>query len=87
MLYITTDIKYEIDRNALICVVLYIYIYVYVSCSVSYSRKNIERAMVIITHTQEGNIACLSCAVYWFEGKYIFSILFYSILMVKSSSN
>jgi hypothetical protein len=24
MLYITTDIKYEIDRNALICVVLYI---------------------------------------------------------------
>jgi hypothetical protein len=33
-----------------------------------------------LIHVKLYQFACLSCAVYRFEGKYIYSILFYSIL-------
>jgi hypothetical protein len=80
MSYITTDIKYEIGMHSFVYGSKYIDTFMLPVAFLS--RKNIERTMVIITHTQEGNMACLSCAVYWFEEKYIYSIIFYSILFL-----
>ncbi len=60
MSHITTDIKYEIDRNALVCVWQY-YTFVvrkYIDTfmlPVAFLSRNVKRAL-LITRIREGNI-------------------------------